>query len=109
MARIICFLFLITGAVLFPLLFAVGFFVVFVSFFPRFWEGILAGVVLDSLYFSPILFSKFSLGFFTVGFIVTILFMEKIKRLIQGRNFISKLLVAALGAFFFSVIFLCIK
>jgi uncharacterized membrane protein len=85
----------------FPLPITLSFFVILVSFFQRFWEGVLAGIFLDSLYFSPVLFSKFSLGFFTISFVAIILLMGIIKHFIQGTNFISKLLVAASGGLLF--------
>lgn len=105
--RIIVFLFLFVSAIFVPPLFVLAFFVLAVSFFPKFFEGILIGVVMDSFYFSPVLFSKFGLGFFTINFIVAFLLTNFIKNLVQGRNFPAKIAVALPGfAYFYLLLFL---
>jgi len=95
--RIVCFLALIFSIVFCPLLVVLALFALLVSFFSKFWEGILAGIFLDSIYFSPAVFLGFGFGFFTISFIISVFFFEKSKRLIQGRNFISTLAIAFLG------------
>jgi len=77
------FLFLIFSTVFFPLWASVLFFVLLAILFKKLWEGIVAGIFLDSLYFSPLFFSKFNLDIFTVSFVLFILIFERFRRLIN--------------------------
>ncbi|MFC1756996.1 hypothetical protein ACFLZC_02490 [Patescibacteria group bacterium] len=107
--RALSFLFLLFSSVFFHLSVTIFFFVVFSLFFPKFWEGVLVGVVLDSLYFSPVLFSKFGLGFFTISFIATILIAQKVKHLVQDDSILPKVVLGVFGSvvfhFFLFVLF----
>ncbi|MFH1979410.1 MAG: hypothetical protein ABII97_03445 [Patescibacteria group bacterium] len=71
-----------------------------VSFFNKFFEGIIVGIFLDSLFFSPVFFSKMNVGFFTVLFILFVFFMEKIKHFVQRDSLISKMMTSVLGFVF---------
>ena len=104
--RIVSFLFLVLSSALLPLPVVLGVFVLFVSFFSNFWEGILAGLLMDTIYIQPALFDKFNLGFFTLSFVIAVLLIEKAKYLAQGRNFASKLIIAASGGLYFYLILL---
>lgn len=99
--RIFCFLVLIFSIIFFSLPVTIGLFVISVSIFSKFWEGILAGVFLDSLYLSPNLFSTVKIGFLTISFILVFLALEKFKSVIQGKNFVSKLMIIFVGGFSF--------
>jgi hypothetical protein len=101
--RIISLIFLLLSAVWLPLPASIGFFVIFCSLYPKFFEGLLMGFVLDVLYFSPPLFLKLGVGFFTIGSLAVILITEKVKSLIQGRNIISNLITAAFGGLAFAI------
>ncbi|PIS13329.1 MAG: hypothetical protein COT67_02345 [Candidatus Tagabacteria bacterium CG09_land_8_20_14_0_10_41_14] len=103
--RIISFLFLICVSVIFPLPVSVLLFVFFVVVFNKFWEGLVAGLFLDSLYLSPPFFDKHILGFFTVSFAITFLAVEWAKRLIQGENVFSKSVIFAAGLAVFGLFF----
>lgn len=104
--RITAFFVLFLSTVFAPLFFVLGLFVLAVSFFPKFWEGVLVGIMVDSLYSSPVLFSKFNLGFFTVNFIVVIFLLNLLNDFIQGRNFLAKLAVVVPGFLYFYFLFL---
>lgn len=105
--RLISFFFLMIGAVFLPLPVVLSFFIICLSVFSKFWEAIFVGIVLDALYFSPMMLSVLGLSFFTVSFILLVLLIEKIKCLIGGENALSKLLVAgAGGAVFYLLLFL---
>lgn len=94
-------------AAFFPLHAAVFLFVVFSSIFSKYWEGVLIGFFLDSFYFSPLLFSKFNLGFFTISFIAAIFILEKVKRFIDSRNLILRIALGVIaGLLSYLVIFL---
>jgi len=102
--RIASFIFLVAAAVSLPLVPVLFFSVVLVAVFPRFWESVVVAVLLDSLYFSPLLFSKFGLGFFTFTFVAALLITGKMKSWIGGENAISKTLVAVFGAAVFCLL-----
>ncbi len=104
--RIFAFLFLILSTFLFPWQAVVSLFVFFSALFPKFWEGLLAGVFMDAFYFSPLLFDKAHLGFFTLSFTAAFLLMQWAAYIIQGRNFLSKMVVAGAGAIFLSAFIL---
>ncbi len=105
-ARIIVFLLLILSAVFAPLVFTLGFFVLAASFFPKFWETVAVGVFLDSLYFSPVIFSNLRLGFFTVNFIVVLAVVEVLKNFVQGKNILARLVVTVPGVLYiYSLLF----
>ena len=95
--RIIVFLILLLSVVFLSPFFVLGLFVLAASFIPKFWEGVLVGIALDSLYFSPVIFSKFSLGFFTVNFIVLVFSLNLLKDFIQGRNLLANFVVVTSG------------
>jgi len=95
--RIATFLFLFFGVVFAPPVFILAPFVLAVSFFSKFWEGVLVGVMMDSFYFSPVLFSRFGLGFFTVNFVVAVLLINFLRNRLQGRNLPAKIAVAIPG------------
>jgi len=59
-------------------------FIICVSFFKKFWEGVLAGVLLDVTY-EQISFGDFSFSIFSLIFVAIILIAEKIKGLIWVR------------------------
>jgi len=105
--RIISLLVLLVSTIMFPLWVSLVLFVVLVSFFPRFWESILTGVFLDTFYFSPNIFSRFSLGFFTLSFIVVVFFSEYFKRLVQTNVFVPRLvlIILGLGYFYLALLF----
>lgn len=96
--RITSILILLISTSIFPVPVTIALFIVTVSFFKKFYEGILAGIFLDSLYFSPLLFSKFNLGFFTISFLITIPLIEKVKQLTQEENYASKIMLALASA-----------
>lgn len=98
--RSFIFLLLIATSVVLPLSVVLLFFVFCVSFFHNFWEGTLVGIFLDSLYFSPNLFANINLGFFTIGFLLVIIFFEKTKKILQGRSILSKVGLVCFGALF---------
>jgi hypothetical protein len=104
-ARIASFFFLLISAVFAPPAFTLVAFVLTTAFLRRFWEGVFAALVLDSLYFSPVIFSKFHLGFFTVNFIIVVLFTDIFKEFVQGRNVLARFLYAVPGFLYFSLLF----
>ncbi len=96
--RISAFIALLFSSIFLPLPFTIGLFVILSVFFHGFWEAILAGVFLDALYPSPNFLSGLHLGFFTVAFIMTLVFVMVLKNIIQGQNLFSKIIIAVFGA-----------
>ncbi len=105
--RLSLFLILIFSVFFLPLPVVLFLFAILAVAFSNFWEGVLVGVVLDSLYFSPVLFSEFGIGFFTFSFIFSIFILEKFKSLVQTKNFVPKMVMGvSTGSLFCVVIFL---
>jgi uncharacterized membrane protein len=103
--RLSSLLILVLSAICLPFYITVFFFILCLSFFNKFWEGVIAGIFLDAFYFSPLVFEKFHLGFFTVTFIVSVLFVGVVKHFIQGKNIIARSLTALIGLVGVTVIF----
>ena len=104
--RIAAFFALFLSVFLMPWPVVVAVFALSVAIFPKFFEGLLAAVFMDAYYFSIPLFDKWHVGFFTVIFVASFVLMEWISHVIQGRNFLSKLIVAGSGAVFLTTIIL---
>ncbi len=104
--RLALFLVLIFSAFFLPLPIVLFLFAVLAAIFSGFWESILVGIILDSLYFSPVLFSKFNFGFFTISFIFLVFVLEKFKYLVQTKNLTPRLVVGSFaGLLFYIVVF----
>lgn len=76
------------------------------AFFSKFLEGVIIGVVMDSFYAVPPFFDKFGIGFFTFLAVVIVLLGEVVKHFVQGRNFISKLAIAAMNWAWIATLFI---
>lgn len=103
--RFFSFFALAVAIVFAPAVFILFFVALAAAFLPKFLEGVIIGVIMDSFYVLPSFFEKFNVGFFIVLTTIVVLFSEALKHFIQGRNFISNFVIAALNWAWIAVLF----
>lgn len=81
--RIIADIILFLTIFLAPWYVAVGINFIFIVFFRRFWEGLVAAVIFDFLYSVPSSNFYARFGIFTLLFVILIIIAEKIKKNIR--------------------------
>ena len=103
--RFFSFLVLAVAVVFVPAVFILFFVALAAAFLPKFLEGLILGVIMDSFYVLPFFLERFNVGFFIILTTAVILFSEALKYFIQGRNFISNLVIVAFNWAWIAVLF----
>jgi len=105
--RIFLFFVLVLSTVWAPVYISLVLFALFATFYNRYYEGLVAGLFLDVLYFSSMAASKYHIGFFTFCFLLVFLFLQSVKKKIEARNVLAHSIIATSGIVAFVFLFFC--
>lgn len=108
-ARIISFPLVIVSIFFLPLPLALAVFVIMLSVYTNYFEGLIAGMFLDTVYYSPLPLESFGIGGFTVSFLLLILFVSKFRKLLSQKNTTPIFVIALTGVAYFSLLFFLIN
>ncbi len=106
--RIISFIILFLSAVATPWPVTAGLAVIFIAAFPWFWEAFIVSLALGVMYDFPS-GPQFLFLFFVSSFSSALFVEEYFKRLIEGQNILSRIIIAVSGAITIVLFWLLLK